>query len=129
MRDTDASDDERGSAHMTRGESVRRPRRSKTAGVRVVRKGAESQVALWRQVYAQLRDSIVAGGLRAGSLVPASRTLARELKVSRNTVEAALLRLAAEGLVVRRVGSGTRVAASARREPGSVEDSRQRDLE
>lgn len=85
-------------------------KRNRTAGVRVARKGELSLVPLWRQVYAQLRESILSGELAGGTLLPASRTLARELKVARNTVEAALLRLAAEGLVERRVGSGTRVA-------------------
>ncbi len=78
--------------------------------MRVTRKGASALVPLWRQVYAQLRASILSGELAVGALLPASRTLARELKVARITVDAALQRLAAEGLVVRRIGSGTRVA-------------------
>ena len=96
---------------MTR-DGERTPRKNKTAGVRVVRKGEASRTPLWRQVYAQLRESIGSGELPVGAPIPASRTLARELKVSRNTVEGALLKLAAEGLIERRVGSGTRVGAS-----------------
>ena len=91
------------------GDEKRAARHSATAGVRVVRKGAASAVPLWRQVYAQLRDAIECGELRSGARIPAERTLARALKVSRNTVEAAILALEAEGLVERRVGSGTRV--------------------
>jgi GntR family transcriptional regulator/MocR family aminotransferase len=62
--------------------------------------------------------------LPAGALIPASRTLARELKVSRNTVEGALVRLAAEGLIARRVGSGTRVARLDQRKDESVKVAR-----
>ena len=92
------------------GDAKRAARRSATAGVRVVRKRAASEVPLWRQVYAQLRDAIASGELRSGARIPAARTLARALKLSRNTVEAAVLALVADGLLVRRVGSGTRVA-------------------
>ena len=74
------------------------------------RKGEASLVPLWRQIYAQLREAIENGTLPVGSVIPASRTLARELKVARNTVDAALLTLAGDGLIERRVGSGTRVA-------------------
>ncbi|MBC7843410.1 MAG: winged helix-turn-helix transcriptional regulator [Gemmatimonadaceae bacterium] len=51
------------------------------------------------------------GELRVGDRLPASRALAKELRVSRNTVEAAIAQLASEGLVERRVGSGTRVCS------------------
>ena len=88
------------------------------------RKGEASLVPLWRQVYAQLRESIKSGALPAGALIPSSRTLARELKVSRNTVEGALVRLATEGLIVRRVGSGTRVARLEQRTDESVQVTR-----
>ena len=104
------------------GDEKRASRRSLTAGVRVVRKGEAAQVPLWRQVHGQLRDAIARGELQSGVRIPAARTLARELKVSRNTVEAAILALVAEGLLVRRVGSGTTVAASERGARGCVDD-------
>lgn len=91
------------------------------------RKGDASLVPLWRQVYAQLRASIESGALPVGATIPASRTLARELKVSRNTVEGALLRLASEGLIERRVGSGSRVAQA--RAPASERGQLARDIE
>lgn len=84
--------------------------RRRTAGVKVYRKGEAAKTPLYVQVYEQLRESIARGDLRAGDLLPASRTLARDLRVARNTVEAAIARLVAERLVVRRVGSGTRVS-------------------
>ena len=111
------------------GDEKRASRRSTTAGVRVVRKGEAAQVPLWRQVHGQLRDAIARGELKSGVRIPAARTLARELKVSRNTVEAAILALVAEGLLVRRVGSGTKVAASARGARGSVDDLRETEVE
>ena len=113
---------------MTR-DRERTPRKNKTAGVRVVRKGEASRTPLWRQVYVQLRESIGSGELPVGAPIPASRTLARELKVSRNTVEGALLRLVREGLIERTVGSGTRVAATIARDAASVQVVRERELE
>ncbi|MFO1311055.1 MAG: PLP-dependent aminotransferase family protein [Burkholderiales bacterium] len=61
------------------------------------------------QLYAGLRDLILAGGFAAGGRLPASRTLARELGVSRTTVIEAFDRLTSEGLVESRVGAGTYV--------------------
>jgi DNA-binding GntR family transcriptional regulator len=83
---------------------------ARRSGVRVYRKGDAGDVPLYWQIHAQLRESIVNGSRRPGDLLPASRTLAKELKVARNTVEAAIAVLVTEGLVERRVGSGTRVA-------------------
>ena len=61
-------------------------------------------------MYEQLRWSIEAGQLTPGTRLPATRTLAKELGVSRNTVLVAYDRLLAEGYLDGRVGSGTRVA-------------------
>ncbi len=66
---------------------------------------------LHRQVYRELARLILAGRLAAGSRLPSSRDLARELGVARNTVLAALDQLASEGYVEGRRGSGTYVAA------------------
>lgn len=65
------------------------------------------------QVYRQLREWILAGTLRAGARLPSARTLARDLGISRNTVEAAFAQLRVEGFITRRVGSGTVVATTA----------------
>jgi len=62
------------------------------------------------QLYAALRELILAGGIGAGARLPATRTLAREAGVSRTTVIEAFDRLAAEGLIESRVGAGTYVA-------------------
>jgi GntR family transcriptional regulator/MocR family aminotransferase len=63
--------------------------------------------ALHRQLYQRIRDGVLEGAIPPGTRLPAARTLAREEGISRNTVEAALGRLQAEGFVVRHVGAGT----------------------
>lgn len=62
------------------------------------------------QLYGGLRDMILSGGLHAGERLPASRTLGRELGVSRTTVVNAYERLTAEGLIESRIGAGTYVS-------------------
>ena len=61
------------------------------------------------QVYNSVRRAIVSGRLRPGTRLPSTRALARRLKVSRNTILAAYEALLAEGLLVGKVGSSTRV--------------------
>jgi GntR family transcriptional regulator / MocR family aminotransferase len=62
---------------------------------------------------ASLRDAIRSGRLRRGRRLPATRTLARDLGVSRGTVQEAYAQLAAEGWIAGRQGSGTVVAIDA----------------
>ncbi|MBC5800334.1 MAG: PLP-dependent aminotransferase family protein [Candidatus Eremiobacteraeota bacterium] len=69
-----------------------------------------------RQLYSRLREAVLGDRLHAGDALPSSRTFARELGVSRNTVLAAYEQLLAEGYLVGRAGSGTFVAADATRE-------------
>ncbi|HXE43700.1 MAG TPA: PLP-dependent aminotransferase family protein [Conexibacter sp.] len=69
---------------------------------------------LHAQLERQLREAIRAGRLAAGERVPATRTLAAELGVSRGVVVEAYAQLAAEGYLVTRRGAGTVVAAAAR---------------
>jgi GntR family transcriptional regulator/MocR family aminotransferase len=61
---------------------------------------------VYRACLAAIRD----GRLAEGARLPSSRQLATDWHVSRNTVDAALAQLQDEGLIVRRVGSGTFVA-------------------
>jgi len=63
------------------------------------------------QLYASLRSAILSGQLRPGTRLPATRVLAQEVGVSRNTVIAAFEQLKMEGYLDARIGSGTRVAA------------------
>jgi GntR family transcriptional regulator/MocR family aminotransferase len=64
---------------------------------------------LHQQLYAALRSAILAGQIVAGTRLPATRTLARELDVSRNTILDAYAQLLAEGYVEGKIGSGTYV--------------------
>ncbi|MEM5368368.1 PLP-dependent aminotransferase family protein [Paraburkholderia azotifigens] len=66
---------------------------------------------LQRWLYDALRLAIVNGRLPGGSVLPGTRTLAREYSLARGTVAAAYEQLLAEGYLVTRVGSGTRVSA------------------
>lgn len=65
------------------------------------------------QLEAGLREAIRAGRLRSGARLPSSRALAAQLGVSRRLVVEVYEQLAAEGYVVARRGSGTRVAPHA----------------
>src|SRR5262245_64420406 len=62
------------------------------------------------RIYRQLLDAVLDGRLRPGERLPPSRELALRLDVSRNTVTVAYERLAAEGFVNGRIGSGTFVS-------------------
>ena len=66
---------------------------------------------IYRQLYDTFRTRILDGELRAGQLVPSSRELARELRVSRLPVLNAYAQLLAEGYFESRVGAGTFVAS------------------
>ncbi len=61
-------------------------------------------------MFERLRGGILSGALPSGSRLPPSRHLAEELGVARQTVVLAYERLAAEGYVRARIGSGTFVA-------------------
>ncbi len=67
---------------------------------------------LHRQLYRSLRAAILSGRLRAGTRLPSTRSLARDLGLSRNTVLAACEQLAAEGYAAPRARSGLFVAES-----------------
>ncbi len=61
-------------------------------------------------VFDRLRQGILAGTLPSGARLPPTRALAEELGVARQTVVLAYERLASEGYVRARTGSGTYVA-------------------
>lgn len=63
------------------------------------------------QLCVALREIILSGGFAPGDRLPASRTLARDLGVSRTTVVEVFNRLTAEGLIESATGSGTFVSA------------------
>jgi len=65
------------------------------------------------RVYHALRAAIADGRLPVGHRLPATRALAADLGVARNSVATAYERLAAEGYLTARVGAGTFVARGA----------------
>jgi GntR family transcriptional regulator/MocR family aminotransferase len=73
------------------------------------------------QLVRALKQAILDGRCAPGSRLPATRTLAREMDVSRNTALAAYAQLSSEGFIEGRVGSGCYVAAfaSARNPPAA----------
>lgn len=62
------------------------------------------------RVQRALRELILAGELPPGCRLPATRTLASSLGLSRDTVEMAYVQLQLEGCICRRPGSGSYVA-------------------
>ena len=72
----------------------------------------DGQGPVHSQLTRALRSSVLDGRIGAGAQLPPTRSLARELGVSRNTVLAAYEQLRAEGFVAGRIGSGSYVAPS-----------------
>lgn len=66
--------------------------------------------SLFQQIYENLRQAILSNRLRIGFQLPSTRLLAKELKVSRNTVMAVYDQLIAEGYLQSKAGAGTFVA-------------------
>jgi GntR family transcriptional regulator / MocR family aminotransferase len=65
---------------------------------------------LYRWLYEELRSAILAGHLRSGSRLPATRDLAEQYGLSRPTIVSAFEQLRSEGYVEGKVGSGTYVS-------------------
>src|SRR4051812_25509652 len=89
-----------------------------TSGIELlVRLDRDGPLPLRGQLEQQLRDADRSGGLRPGSVLPATRALAAELAVARNVVTDAYAQLVAEGYLVSRQGAPTRVAQVAGARP------------
>jgi len=87
----------------------------------------DAEKPLSAQLCAALREMILSGGLKAGERLPATRTVADDVGVSRTTVIEAFARLAEEGLIVSRTGAGTYVSAALiehRPQPGGANEER-----
>lgn len=96
---------------MSNPESLRSPRPSGvTASPLLPLQRSKTQNApIYRQIYQALRSAIQTGRLRQGDRLPSTRGLAKDLGVSRTSILLAFDELRAEGLVVGKVGSGTRI--------------------
>jgi GntR family transcriptional regulator/MocR family aminotransferase len=70
----------------------------------------ESELPLIRQIYDKIREMISDGSLVSGQKLPSTRTLSKELGVSRNTVLDVYNQMIAEGYLEAYQGSGTIVA-------------------
>ena len=69
-----------------------------------------SPTPLYYQLYERLRAAILLGQLPPGTRLPSTRQMAKDLRVSRNTMMYAFDQLIAEGYVEGRVGAGTFVS-------------------
>ncbi|NBD12558.1 MocR-like pyridoxine biosynthesis transcription factor PdxR [Corallococcus silvisoli] len=76
----------------------------------LLRLDSRSTLPLHEQIFDGVRARILSGALAPGLRIPSSRQLAAELDVARSTVLQALDALTAEGYLVARAGSCTRVA-------------------
>lgn len=65
-----------------------------------------SKVSLYEQIFQALKAQIISGELQEQERLPATRKLAGELQVSRNTIDQAYSQLCAEGYLTNRQGSG-----------------------
>lgn len=77
---------------------------------------AQADLPLHEQLVRTLRHAILDGHLPLASRLPATRTLAADLQLSRSTVELAYARLESEGYLQRKVGAGSFVAIAAQRQ-------------
>lgn len=68
------------------------------------------KTSLFQQIYENLRQAILSNRLQNGVQLPSTRALAKDLKVSRNTVMAVYDQLIAEGYLQGKIGAGTFVA-------------------
>lgn len=67
----------------------------------------QAEATITGQLTAQIRDAILCGKIEAGSKMPPTRSLARELGVSRNSVLLSYEQMIAEGYLTSAAGSGT----------------------
>jgi GntR family transcriptional regulator len=74
---------------------------------------SESGAPLVDQIHDQIRGMITIGILAADQRLPSVRQLAGDLQVAPGTVAKAYRALEGEGLLVTRIGSGTRVGSTA----------------
>jgi 2-aminoadipate transaminase len=72
----------------------------------------QSDLSIYRQLYQQIRSSILDGRLSRGERLPPTRELAASLGLNRTTIAAAYELLEREGLIEGQVGRGSYVAGT-----------------
>ena len=76
-----------------------------------------SEIPLYRQIAASIRQDILAGRLKPGARLPPVRRMAEQWNCTLGTIQHAYQELARQGLVTSRAGQGTRVATQLRSSP------------
>jgi GntR family transcriptional regulator len=76
---------------------------------------------VYRQIADEVQRAVSVGILKTGESLPATRTLAAELKLNPNTVQHAYRTLAQEGVIEMRRGLGAFVAAKPRESKRSAD--------
>lgn len=66
---------------------------------------------LWRRIYAELKDEVVAGKFVKGERLPTEKELTARYAVSRITAKKAMDQLAEDGVIIRIAGRGSFIAA------------------
>ena len=66
----------------------------------------KSSVPIYEQIKNQIKENIIAGGLKEGEPLPSIRNLARDLKISVITTKRAYEELEKEGLIYSVAGKG-----------------------
>jgi GntR family transcriptional regulator / MocR family aminotransferase len=66
----------------------------------------DKRTPIYEQIYTILKQKILSGSLKFADKLPATRKLATELSIGRNTVDRAYQQLVAEGYLTSKVGSG-----------------------
>lgn len=87
-------------------------KRSVAAHLAAISIDTASAEPLYRQLYYAVREAILTGRLRPGQRLPATRSFAADLELSRNTVVSAFDQLLAEGYIEGRTGAGTFVSTT-----------------
>ena len=85
-------------------------RRSTAAHLAALSLDPTAETPLYRQLYFAIREAILTGRLQPGTRLPSTRTLARDLAMSRNTAVSAYEQLLTEGYLDGRVGAGSYVS-------------------
>jgi GntR family transcriptional regulator/MocR family aminotransferase len=72
---------------------------------------AKSKIPLYEQLYQPIRTHILSGYLHSETKLPSSRSLSKDLRISRNTVDMAYQQLLSEGYIFAKPRSGYYVEA------------------